>query len=402
MGTKQRGLWFDCGLARKNRPLKLLFVTPAGLSTSRMYTMRWRRSMKLLFVSKLARSARAINTIVNYSRVANELGHEIAVFGEKQLDFPELRFSLDVEAFDCVVFVVYMASDFPDLPYLANLLDRTRKSRRIIVDCSGRYNDTIRIEHDFNHLEKMDGHQGWEWLEAFQSIADRILQPTLVPRRADVQCFLFHGYDPAELMKPSGSAFEAWSRWTKKYGIAYVGNNWQRWSQMRRFLEALTPIRNRLGNIALVGWDWQRRPDWAVQMGIKGADVDPELLQRLDIKTLDPIPFSQVRQFLSDVQFTAIFQRPLFNELGLVSNRIFETFLADTIPMVMVPEPLAVSIYGPDVLPLLPKNDVATWLEGVMGESQSYCEAVGRVREHLAAHHSYRRRLTELAALVEA
>jgi hypothetical protein len=385
--------------------LKLLFVAPPGLSPSNAYTMRWRRRMNLLIVSKLARSARAINTIDHYCRVAPELGHQVAVFGEQQFDFPDIPFSLDVARFDVAVFVVYMSSDFPDLPYLANLLDSVPKSRRVIIDCSGRYNDTVRVEHDFNHLEKMDGHQGWEWIEAFQSVADRILQPTLTPRRDDVRSFLFHGYDPAEVaVPPPASAAEArrgWSREAKRYGIAYVGHNWQRWSQIRRFLEAIAPIRDELGSLALVGWDWRRRPDWAVQLGIKGADVDPELLQRLGVEMHDPIPFTEVSRFLSKARFSPIFQRPLFNELGLVTNRTFETFHADTVPLVMLPEGLAAAIYGPAVHPLVPGDDIAGWLRQIMHDPEPCWDAILRVRQYLAAHHSYRQRLSELVALVE-
>jgi len=366
--------------------------------------MRWRRSMKLLLISKLARSSRAINTITQYSRVAGELGHKIAVFGEKQLDFPELQFSLDVPAFDIAIFIIYMPSDFPDLPYLASLLDGMPKSRRVIIDCSGRYNETIRVEHDFNHLEKMDGHQGWEWIEAFQSVADRILQPTLTPRRDDVGSFLFHGYDPEGVVHPVASAAEATQHWSrsKKYGVAYVGNNWQRWTQVQRFLEAIGPIHQKLGPIALVGWDWKRRPDWAVQMGIKGADVDPEFLQQLDVETGDAIPFTELPEFLSNARFCPIFQRPLFNELGLVTNRLFETFIADTIPLVMVPEPLAESIYGPAVRPLLPTNDIGSWLQDIIRNPEPYWEAILRVRQHLTLHHSYHQRLTELIAMLGA
>jgi hypothetical protein len=359
--------------------------------------------MKLLFVSKLARSARAINTIAQYSRVAREMGHEVAIFGEKQLDFPELEFSLKVGEFDVAVFVVYMPSDFPDLPHLARLLDGMPKDRRVIIDCTGRYNETIRVEHDFNHLEKMDGHQGWEWIEAFQSVADRIFQPTLAPRRGDVQGFLFHGYDPSGVARGGASAAQAARRWsdTRRYGIAYVGNNWQRWTQMRRFLEAIAPMRERLGTMALVGWDWKRRPDWAAELGIKGADVDPELLERFGVETRDPIPFSEVRSFLGAARFSPIFQRPLFNELGLVSNRIFETFLADTVPLVMVPDALATAICGPAVRPLVCGTDIAERLEEVLRNPEPYWDAVERVREHLATHHSYRQRLTELVALLE-
>ena len=357
--------------------------------------------MKLLLISKLARSSRAINTIAQYSRVAGKLGHEIAVFGEKQVDFPELQFSLDVHAFDIAIFIVYMASDFPDLPYLANLLDGMPKSRRVIIDCSGRYNETIRVEHDFNHLEKMDGHQGWEWIEAFQSIADRILQPTLTPKGDDVGSFLFHGYDPEGVAQPVASSAEATQRWSrpKKYGIAYVGNNWQRWTQVRRFLEATRPIHQQLGPIALIGWDWKRRPDWAVHMGIKGADVDPEFLQQLDVEIGDAIPYTEFSGFLSNVRFSPIFQRPLFNELGLVTNRLFETFIADTIPLVMVPEPVAESIYGPAVRPLLPTNDIESWLQDMIRNPEPYWEAILTVRQHLSVHHSYYQRLTELIAM---
>jgi hypothetical protein len=299
---------------------------------------------------------------------------------------------------------VYLSSDFPDLPYLPKLLDGIPKSRRVVIDCSGRYNDTVRVEHDFNHLEKMDGHQGWEWIEAFQSVADIILQPTLTPRRDDVRSFLFHGYDPEDAVPSQSSADggrQRSSREAKRYGVAYVGNNWQRWTQIRQFLEAIVPIRDELGRLALAGWDWRHRPDWAVQLGIKGADVDPELLERLDVEVHDSIPFREVSRFLSDARFSPIFHRPLFNELGLVTNRTFETFLADSIPLVMLSKDLAEAIYGPDVHPLVPDADIAEWLQRIMRNPEPYWDAVVRVRRHLAVHHSYRQRLSELVALVE-
>src|SRR5262249_14103396 len=149
------------------------------------------------------------------------------------------------------------------------------------------------------------------------------------------------------------------------------------------------PIRQELGAIALVGADWRRRADWAMQMGIQGADLDPELLQRLDVEITDAIPATDVRAFLSNARFSPIFHRPLFNELGLVTNRTFETFLADTLPLVMLPKPLAEAIYGSAVRPLLPKDDIADWLRDITREPEQYCVAVGEVRQHLAAHHSY-------------
>ena len=360
--------------------------------------------MNLLLVSKLARSARAINAIANYVAAAVRLGHQIAVFGERDAEFPDLRFSLDAGGFDFAIFIVYTPSDFPDLPYLANLLDGMPKSRRVIVDCTGRYNDTVRVEHDFNHLEKIDGHQSWEWIEAFQSIADRILQPTLTPRRADVGSFLFHAYDPSAVARPFRSAAEAarhWSEGERKYGAAYVGHNWQRWTQLRPFLEKAASVSPPLGTAALVGGDWQRRPDWAVQLGIKGCDVDPELLDRLGVERRDPIPYAEVRDFLGNARFSPIVHRPLFNSLGLVTNRTFETFVADTLPVVMLPRELAQSIYGPDVDRLVPDEDVAARLTDMVRDPEPYWEALLRVRAHLAEHHSYEQRLRELVALLQ-
>ncbi len=364
--------------------------------------------MKLLLVSKLAMAARAIATISKYVEIGRAGGHEVAVFGEKQLELPSLEYTLDVKKFDFAVFVVYMPFDFPDLPYLATLLDGVPKDRRVVIDCVGRYNETVRVEHDFNHLERMEGHQGWEWVEAFQAVAGRVLQPTLTPLRPDVTPFLLHGFAPGSVAYRYRSAAEAAASWAgqrgqqKKYEIAYVGNNWQRWTQMKRFLEGLEPMRRDLGRICLVGWDWAKRPDWAEHLGIRGADVDPELLRRLDVETREPIPFTDVHEFLGQARFSPIIHRPLFNHLGLVTNRTFDTFACDTVPLLLLPEELIDRFYGPDARQLAVGDDVARHLAEVERRPERYWEAVLRVRQHLAIHHSYERRFDELLEILKA
>jgi hypothetical protein len=336
--------------------------------------------------------------------VAQALGHTVAVFGERQAEFPALDFTVEPQRFDFVMFVVYMPFDFPDLPYLARLLDGVPKARRIVVDCVGRYNDTVRIEHDFNHLEKMEGHQGWEWIEAFGAVAVRVLQPTETPLRDDVIPFLFHAFEPASVARPYRSAAEAARAWAengdRRYDVAYVGNNWQRWTQVRRFLEGIKPMRDELGRIALAGWDWKKRPDWAVELSIQGADVDPQLFAELRVETLDPVPYADVVPFLSRARFTPIFQRPLFNHLGLVSNRIFETFACDTLPLVFLPEKLTEQIYGPAVKPLVVGDDVAGLLRDMLRQPAVYWQAVLDVRRHLVDQHSFQHRLRQLEGIL--
>jgi hypothetical protein len=363
--------------------------------------------MKLLLISKLDGSSRAVNTITKYIQMGSALGHEIAVFGEQLSEGPSVPYSLDVKNFDFAIFVIYETKDFPDLPYLAQLLDGMPKSRRLIIDCCGRYNDTIRVEHDFNHLEKLDGHQGWEWVEGFQAVSDKIVQPTLAPLRPDVRPFLFHAYDPAAVVHPYDSAREAAQVWSgsngvhKRFGVTYVGHNWQRWSQIARFLEAIEPLRAGLGPICLAGWRWDERPDWATELAIQGVDVDPVLLKRLEIETRWPIPFNEVINFQSQGRFCPIFHRPLFNQLRLVTNRTFETFCADTIPLLMLPANIVETIYGSDARLLIPGDDVAGRLQDMMRRPEEYWSAVLKTRAHLATHHSYEQRFKELLALLE-
>jgi hypothetical protein len=363
--------------------------------------------MKLLLISKLDGSSRAVTTITKYIQTGSALGHEIAVFGEQVSEGPPVPYSLDVKNFDFAIFVIYETKDFPDLPYLAQLLDGMPKSRRLIIDCCGRYNDTIRVEHDFNHLEKLDGHQGWEWVEGFQAVSEKILQPTLAPLRGDVRPFLFHGYDPAAVVHAYDSAREAAQVWSgsngvhKPFGVTYVGHNWQRWTQIKQFLEAIEPLRERVGPICLAGWRWDERPDWATELGIQGVDVDPVLLKRLEVETRWPIPFNEVIEFESQGRFCPIFHRPVFNRLRLVTNRTFETFCADTIPLLMMPDEIVEAVYGPEARLLIATEDTAGRLQDMMRRPEEYWNAVLKTRAHLAMHHSYEQRFKELMALLE-
>jgi hypothetical protein len=363
--------------------------------------------VKLLLVSKLDRYARAVNTIAKYVQTAKTLGHEVAVFGERSTDIPHVEYSLDVGSFDYAIFVVYETGDFPDLPYLARLLDGMPKAQRVIVDCCGRFNATIRVDHDFNHLEKLDGHQGWEWIEGFETISDTILQPTLRPLRADVRPFLFHAYDPDSVAKPYSSASEAAEAWStdpngvRSCGIVYVGHNWQRWSQLKPFLEELEPVTSDVGSVRLTGWDWAERPHWAIELGLEGVNVETDLLERLEVETQPAIPFDQVVDQLGRADFSVVFHRPLFNHLGLVTNRTFEAFAADSIPILMLPSDLIESVYGPQALVLAPRNGVAAYVSAVKGDPEPYWDAVLETRRRLAEHHSFERRFAELLEILD-
>jgi hypothetical protein len=358
--------------------------------------------MKLLLVISCDPWTRSVSTVHHYVAAARALGHEIAVFGEPNAELPDLPYTTDVSGIDLALFAIQVPNDFPAMPHLARLLDTVPRSKRVVVDLWGRYNDTIFVEHDFNHLEKLDGHVGWEWEDAFRAISDTIVQPTMSPLRPDVGSFLFHGFAPDAVTAPETSAAKAAARWRDSerwFGVCYLGSNWQRWDQVRAFLTAHAPLRKSVGWAGLIGWNWKDRPEWAVQQGLLGIDTDPKMLLDLEVTVKDGVRFDKALGYLSQSKFAPIIHRPLFRQLGLVTVRTFETFHADTIPVLMLPKPFVEAIFGPAALALVPGDDVAGFLTKATAEPEPYWDAVIKTRAHLAAHHSYARRFEELAAL---
>jgi hypothetical protein len=283
------------------------------------------------------------------------------------------------------------------------VLDTVPREQRVVLDLWGRFNDTVRVDHDFNHLEKLDGHLGWEWDEAFNAVSEVILQPTLAPRRASVRSYLFHGFEPGAVVNPHKSVREAVAAWkAKPYGLMYVGSNWQRWTQVRSFLQNYAPVRDKVGRACLVGWDWNARPEWAIQKGIVGVDTDPNLLAAAGVEVRHGVRFNETVDLLGQARFAPVFHRPLFRELGLVTARSFETFHADTIPVLMLPPDLVAAVYGPAAPALVPRDDLAAHLLDVLERPQHYWEAVLETRAHLGRQHSYERRLQQFVALTRA
>jgi hypothetical protein len=387
--------------------MNLLFVSNLGLPSRRVYQKKWGSEMNLLFVSKLSQFARSVFPISKYIEIGPQLGHRVALYGELGSEPAPFPYSLDVKAFDFVVFVVYDPSDFPDMPYLAQLLDSVPKQRRVVVDCCGRYNETIRVEHDFNHLEKIDKHQGWEWIEGFEAVSNTVLQPTVRPRREGVKSFLWHAFDPASVARPYHTAAEAVQAWAgangaaKAYGMTYVGHNWQRWTQLRGLLEAVQPLSAEFGPIALAGGDWEKRPDWAAQLGIQGVDVDPDLLARTRTEAKPPVPFQEMIGYMGQGRFSPVIHRPLFNELGLVTNRTFATFCADTLPLLMLPQDLVEAVYGASGAPLRVEDDITGHVSRILRDPAPYWKAVLDTRKYLAEHHTFQHRFQELTAILE-
>ena len=132
-----------------------------------------------------------------------------------------------------------------------------------------------------------------------------------------------------------------------------------------------------------------------------GIDTDPPLLAGLGVEVRDGVRFDEVVALLGKARFTPVFHRPLFHHLGFVTNRTFETFCADTLPVLMLPRELVTAIYGPAALMLVPGDDVAAHLRDALNQPEKYWDAVLQTRAHLARNHSFTGRFQHLQVLLD-
>jgi len=343
-----------------------------------------------MFVYWKLENAGSAQTIHRYGEAAKALGHEVVLYAPED-PTSRLNCSLEVEAADAVIFVlewnIYLHEDKPlDLD---GAMRRSRRERRVVIDNDGMYNQVTRVGVDYNHLDS-DGSRRRR--DLYDRIADKIYQPTLHPALPNVGTFLFHGYD---------SAAEAPLGGTKELGMVYVGSNWFRWRAVARVLEAIEPIRERLGRVALVGDDWAASPWWVEEPLREAAyHTDPAYLAKLDVEILPPVPIEAVIPTMSRASFNPVLVRPLFNHLRLVNPRMFETPAASTIPLFDLDEEHVREIYGDIAAELVLGEDATDRIRDVLDRPEYYATIAGRVRAHLAGAHSYTARMEQLVELV--
>jgi hypothetical protein len=363
--------------------------------------------MRLMFVYWQPENAGSAQDILNYSKAARALGHEVVLYAPAGQP-SRYHCSLDIDAADAVLFVFewnlfqhpggdkakdrLLRSGLMGIGHLnvVKLVSRIPRERRVIIDCDGMYNDPICVGGDYNHLDPTASRLRTELCD---SLTDKVFQPTYHPLRPNVRPFLFHAYDPA------------WERpldfRAKDYGMIYVGSNWFRWGPMQRVLQAVEPVRDRLGRIALVGHDWGAMP-WWVQSPLREQAyyTDPDYLKRLGVEVRPPIPVEQVIPTMSQAVFNPVLLRPLFDHLRLVTCRTFETPAANTIPLFAQSTDAVREIYGEAAVELVLGEQPSDRIADVLRRPEHYAKIVRHIRRHLAERHSYEARLRELTQII--
>jgi hypothetical protein len=347
--------------------------------------------MRIMFVMDQRADRGSIQSISNYVRAGDEAGYEIALYGRPDPRFPTIRFSRDVGTFDYVVFLVESWRHWMSALRMPRMFAEVPRSRRAIVDADGMYNQIVSTDsYDRNYQWE---HIRAEWFEHYRVVADKVFQPTFVPREPGVRRLLFYGYDPGQLIPPEASP-------AKAYDILCVGHNWWRWRQIsRELLPAIERVRPQVGEIGFVGSWWDTIPAGAAELGVESAfGTDPEWLRRLRIQVKPSVSYTEIVNVMSTGRINIMTQRPLFRELKVLTSKYFEIFSADTTPLVMLDLDHAEMVYGPAGRELALCNCIGEKLVQVLSCPKNYREIVEEVRKYLLAHHTYRNRVQELVA----
>ncbi len=348
--------------------------------------------MRLMFIHHVLEDRGSAQDMLRYARVAQSMGHEVVLFGSPESP-SAFQYTTDVSSADAAIFIFEFTTElqYGDLLAWTRLLSQIPRSRRVVIDCDGKYNDAIQITGDMNHASTDLSRQ---WLEICDSISDTILQPTYHPVRSNVKSFFFHGYDPSWEVPLD---FDH-----KKFGMVYVGNNWFRWRSLCGVLGILEPVLQRVGRIAIVGNGWDRPAPWAKPILPEDAYyTDPEYLRRLGVEVLPPIHFEEVIGWMSRGLFSPVIYRPLFDHLSLVTCRSFETPAANTIPLLCQEQQFVSDVYGAAGLELvLPRERPEDKILDLFERPQHYMNVVRELRHVLNQRYSYAVRIRELVQIV--
>lgn len=348
--------------------------------------------MKILFVMKHRGNAGNTHAVANYMRVAPKYGHAVAMYGDAQPHLPELKFSTDIDAFDRIAFLfeseIYRLKPLREVAMLGAIPRR----HRLIFDMDGMYNPVIQLDgYDFNHLSTADRDR---WIDYFDALADSVAKPTIAkPDNPRVRPMIFYGYDPALEIDPASAP-------PKQYDILHLGHNWWRWREVEaQLLPGFEQVRDQLGEIGFIGLWWDKPPAEGPEAGPQAAfQSDAERFRRLRIRTEPSVMYTDVIRTMSTARINIFTQRPVLHHLKHLTLKYFEIFYADTIPLLMLDEDVALAVYGPHARELLLRGRVAEKLVDALQRPDHYRDVVQSIRRHLAKHFSYDRRVEELVA----
>jgi hypothetical protein len=344
--------------------------------------------VRIALVGHFGQTFGSSHAIRQLCRVAPRFGHEVCVVPDLGWVDPvvgkEFTTSSRVTSADRVGIIFENFDFLTEAAWVA--LERVPRRRRFVIDPDGHANTTVAAAtgSDSNHRTLTRD----EWASRYERAADVILQPTLgSPERPDTRRFLFFGMERIEH-----------ERRRRDFDIGYVGNNWFKWTAVRDFLEGLRSLRQFFGRIRFAGAWWDGS---TLASEVEGTYADPEYLSSMGVETRPPVPFGTVLSEMGAAVLSPVFVRPMLAAQKLVTPRMFETFAADTIPLLWCSDWYANELYGEIVRDLQIDPDTMEHVAQVKESASKYEALLADVKEQLLRAHSYECRVRELVAAVE-
>src|SRR6202008_1146606 len=125
--------------------------------------------------------------------------------------------------------------------------------------------------------------------------------------------------------------------------------------------------------------------------------VDRDYLKAIRAEALPAVPYPMVTDTINKGVFNPVVYRPLFETLGMVTCRTFETPAAGTIPLFLLDRDYVTELFGERAIELVLEGEHAhERIVDVLERPEYYADIVMGIREQFRDRHSPEARLREL------
>ena len=113
--------------------------------------------MRIIFIYYLLDDRGSAQDITGYTKAAKKLGHEVVVYGRSDYR-SAFHYSQTINENNAVVFIFEWTTELLRGGFLdyIRLISKIPRERRVLIDCDGKYNNTINFRGDINHKSKKE------------------------------------------------------------------------------------------------------------------------------------------------------------------------------------------------------------------------------------------------------
>lgn len=347
--------------------------------------------MKITFVGNFEYNCGSSNTLLGYVKAGKNLNIDVRASDFGYID-KTIRSAIPVAGINWnpdLLVIVYESYPFLSDEKLASICRLIPRSKRIIIDPDGKYCQPVHYNDDSNHPTS-DSFK--YWVDLYDSLSDVILQPFITEKvsiMSNVYPFLYFAMD---------TKVSNLNRIPKDFDLLYVGNNWYRWHDIKWLIKTISPLRSRLKRVGLIGQFWS---DEVMEEFKEATYSEPIILEQNNIEVHPSAPYGSVESAMSRGKLNPIFIRPILKKLKYVTPRMFETLLANTLPLIPDYFDYATDLYGQDIVNFTVSPKHAS--ENIMNILENYdrnIKVIKKIRERLKMKHNYEVRLKQLSKYI--